>query len=946
MIYMTSVSGSNGQAQISVYFESGYDINIGAVDIQNRVSMAMPQLPVEVQKSGVQILKTAPNILQLVAVQSDNPEIDTRYLSNWANINLLQPLQRINGVGNAMLLGPQLYSMRIWLDPRKMDTLNITSDDINNAISNQNKQVALGQIGYAPNPDDVQFQYIITGQTRLNEVKEFEDIIVRADADGTIVRIKDIARVELGSQAYGFFTKLNKKPVGYIGIYQEPGANALDIAKQVSEVIESVKPRFPDGLHVTIPYDTTIFVRVSMEEVAQTLIEAVLLVVLVTFIFLQSWRNTLIPTIAVPVSIIGTFALMSIAGFSINTLTLFGMILAIGIVVDDGIIVVENVTRILEEEPDLSVKDAAIKAMKEIFSPIALSVLISAINALTLSPALAASMLKRKQAGHKDFVLFDKFNQGFNWFTEHYASFLRVVIKRWYVAVGIFLVGLGITVFLFKTIPTGFIPEEDQGLIIVYFELQHGASINQTEKKADEIENLIREIKGVKNTMPVGGNNILAGSQDSSACTVFVSLEPWSERTTKETSANGIIQTIKDRTKDMADIKLMAFNLPAIPGIGTVGGFEMQLVNYQNGSLNEFADQIDRVMQKANTDPKILYATTTFNVDYPMLNLLIDRDKAQTLDVDIGKLFSTIQTNFGSSYINDWNKFGQVYQVYTQADMQFRAYPDDVSKVYVQNRKGAMVPLSSMVKVVNTNGPNNITHYNAMRAVMVNGVQNIFNGYGSSDAMEAMEEISNTVLPKEQYGYAWTGESLQEVEAGNAAMYIFMLSVFVAFLFLAAQYESWVMPVMIMLPIPVVFLGVLVGNLMTGTANNTYTQIGMVLLIGMASKNAILIVEFAKDLHEQGMDILEAAILAAKQRLRPILMTIFAFLLGVFPLVIASGAGASSRHSIGDAVFGGMIVSTIITLLFTPVLFVLLERLRERNNPQPKTADTPKEVTQ
>jgi len=960
MMYMTSTSTSDGQSTVNVYFNPGYSLSTAAVDVQNRVSIAEPQLPEDVKRTGVSILKKNPSILQFITITSDNPLHDYTYLSNFAKIYLVDELKRTEGVGDATIFGELKYSMRIWIDSNKLSALGMTPQEVINAVKAQSKQVALGKIGQAPMPSDNQFQYSILSKTRLDKPAEFEQIVIKARSDGTIVRLKDLARVELGAENYSAFSQINNAPASNIAIYQLPGANALDAAQNVQNTIERIKNRFPAGIHVDAHYDTTKFVKVSMEEVVRTLFEALILVIVVVYLFLQSWRTTLIPSIAVPVSLIGTFALMLVFGFSINTLTLFGLILAIGIVVDDAIIVVENVERILDENPDISSKEATIQAMKEISGPviattavlmavfvpvafipgfsgalyqqfaltIALSVFISAINALTLSPALSVTLLHR--AGHgKKAAFFRGFDAVLEWFRIRYISFLRKVIHHWVIAVGLFVVGLVLTIAIFKILPTGFIPDEDQGTLFVVAQLQPGTAIEQTGKISEQLQKTIMGIEGVNKVIAVSGFNFLVTTNDSSVITMFVVLKPWDERTSDATQSDAIVKTIKQKMEKMDNIKGIALNPPAIPGVSSVGGFEMKLQDYGSGSLEDFEGYAKEVIEKASKDPRIMYATTSFKSTYPQMYLDIDRNKAQTLDVNLDDVFNVLQSNLGSSYINDFNKYGKTFRVYIQADQPFRAEKGDIGKLFVKNSTGAMVPLSSFIQVRQISGPMIVEHFNGYRAITVNGLHNIRGGYGTGDAIAAMEEIAKTTLPQ-GYGFEWSGMALQEKIAGNAAVYVFALSIFFVFLFLAAQYESWVMPAMIMIPIPVVMLGALGASASVGLINNIYAQIGMVLLMGMSSKNAILIVEFAKELREGGMGIVEAAIEASDKRMRPIIMMIFAFLLGILPLVVAHGAGAASRNSLGTAVFGGMVMATVLTLLFTPVLFVLLEQMREK----------------
>lgn len=966
MIYMDSTSSSDGKATINLYFESGYDLDVAAIDVQNRVALATPILPDSVKQRGVTTKKKSTSMVQILTIDSTNPQHDALFLSNFASINIAEELKRIDGVGDVQNLGERKYSMRIWINPDKLSSLNLSINEVIAAIKEQNTQAALGSIGSSPNSSSNKFQYTLTSKTKLESAKEFEDIIIRHNSDGSKVRIKDIARVELGAENYSWSAKLNNKPTALLGIYQLPGANALEVAQQVGKKIEELKQRFPDGVEVKPTYDTTKFVEISIKEVIVTLFEALLLVLLVVYFFLQSFRTTIIPAIAIPVSLIGTFALLLAMDFSINTLTLFGLILAIGIVVDDAIIVVENVESNLEKNPELSVKDATKTAMKEVFAPvisttlvllavfvpvtfipgisgalyqqfattIAFAVIISSINALTLSPALCATLLKRKQKNsqneEKKSFIFEKFDNALENFKKLYKKILEKIIKYWQIAALIYILLLGATYFAFKSLPTGFIPNEDQGTLVASVSLQAGTTLNKTENATEKIVELIKETQGIKDVISVAGFNLINGALDSSSATIFLVLEDWEKRTTKNTSIDAITNTVNQKAKEQIDnASVRVFNMPSIPGLSAVGGFEVKLQNLQSMNIKDFEQRANEFIKKLNEDDSIMMAYTSFNSNYPQYYIDINRDKVATLNLKLNEVFSVLQTYLGSLYVNDFNKYGKTYRVFLQADQDFRAEKNSINNFFVKSTKGDIVPLSAIVEIKRTSGVSTITHFNSYQSIAINGVHNIKGGYSSGDALNAIEKIAKQTLGSD-VGYEFAGMSLQEKEAGNAAMYIFLLSILMVFLFLSAQYESWMMPLMIMLPIPTVMFGALGANMLAGLLNNTYTQIGLVLLIGMSSKNAILIVEFAKELRDKGQSIVEAAINASLLRLRAILMTIFSFLLGILPLVFASGAGAVSRQSLGTAVFGGMIMSTFLTLLLTPVLFVVLQRLREK----------------
>lgn len=965
MIYMDSTSSSDGKSTINLYFESGYDLDVAAIDVQNRVSLATPILPDSVKQIGVTTKKRSTSMVQILTVESTNPQHDALFLSNFASINIAEELKRIDGVGDVQNLGERKYSMRIWINPDKLSNLNLSINEIIAAIKEQNTQAALGSIGSSPNSSSNKFQYTLTSKTKLESAKEFEDIIIKQNSDGSKVRIKDIARVELGAENYSWSARLNNQATALLGIYQLPGANALEVAQEVAKKIDELKQRFPDGVEVNQTYDTTKFVEISIKEVIVTLFEALLLVLFVVYFFLQSFRTTIIPAIAIPVSLIGTFALLLAMDFSINTLTLFGLILAIGIVVDDAIIVVENVESNLEKNPDLSVKEATKIAMKEVFAPvisttlvllavfvpvtfipgisgalyqqfattIAFAVIISSINALTLSPALCATLLKRKQKNKKEdkkAIIFEKFDNALESFKKVYKKTLEKLIKFWYIAALVYALLLGATYYAFKTLPTGFIPNEDQGTLVASVSLQAGTTLNKTEDTTEKIVQLIKETKGVRDVISVAGFDLISGALDSSSATIFLVLEDWEQRTTKDTSIDAITNIVNQKANEqIKTASVRVFNMPSIPGLSAVGGFEVKLQNLQAINIKDFEKKAKDFIQKLNEHEAIMMAYTSFNSNYPQYYIDINRDKVATLDLKLNDVFSVLQTYLGSLYVNDFNKYGKTYRVFLQADQDYRTEKNSINNFFVKNTKGDIVPLSAIVDIKRTSGVSTITHFNSYQSIAINGVHNVKGGYSSGDAISAIEQIAKETLGSE-VGYEFAGMSLQEKEAGNAAMYIFLLSILMVFLFLSAQYESWMMPFMIMLPIPTVMFGALGANMLAGLLNNTYTQIGLVLLIGMSSKNAILIVEFAKDLREQGQSIVEAAINASLLRLRAILMTIFSFLLGILPLVFASGAGAVSRQSLGTAVFGGMVMSTFLTLLLTPVLFVVLQRLREK----------------
>jgi len=957
MIYIESSSTSAGESNINVYFEPGYDLDIAAVDVQNKVELAKPSLPEEVSKQGVSVDKKSPSIVVLVTITGNENHTDA-FLSNYININILDELKRIPGVGKAINMGEKKYAMRIWLDPDKMNSMAMTPMEVIAAVQSQNKQASLGKIGAAPGYKDQQITYTLTADGRLKNVQEFGNIVLRHNPDGSLVYLKDISDIELGAEKYDWNALLNGKPAGLVAIYQLAGSNALEIKDNVILKMEQLKERFPEGVEYKTPYDTTKYVDVAIDNVIETLIMAIFLVVLVIYIFLQSWRPTIIATIAIPVSLVGAFVAMYVSGFSINFLTLFGLILAIGIVVDDVILVVENVESIMINEPDLPMPHVVKKAMAEITGPIiattlvliavfvpvslmpgitgslyqqfaltiSFAVAISSINALSLSPAIAAIIIKRNDADHKKFVGFRLFDKGFDWATKQYKQVISLFIKIKWLVVIVFIVLVGYTAHLFQTIPTGFVPEEDKGVAMAGYTLKPGSSIVQTEKISDEIEKRLATIDAIENVTTVQGYNIITGSLDPASGVSFITFKHWNERDDKTENVDAIIHQIFKKTADISDAKVFAFNMPGIPGLGVSGGFDFRVQDLMASDIEQFQHYVNELLIAANKDPRIGSAYTTFNSSNPMYQIDFNREKINALGVDIADVFKTMQTYLGSVYINDFTKYGKVYRVFAQAKTAFRSDKSDISKLYVRNNENNMVPLSAVITVKEIKGPQNITHYNLYRSIQING--SAAPGYSSGDAMAAMEELQKKIMPKE-YGFEWSGMSLQEKISGNSTVTTFAFVMIVVFMVLAAQYESWILPLMIMIPVPLVMLGALLGLQYANLPMNVFAQIGLVLLIAMSSKNAILIVEFAKELRESGKSIVDSAIDAAVSRFRPILMTIFSFIFGIIPLAIATGAGAQTQKTIGIALLGGMTIATFVALFFVPVIYVLLEAMRE-----------------
>ncbi len=956
MAYMTSASTNNGDSSITITFDVGYDQDIAAVDVQNYANEAKPRLPTTVLQQGLTITKVSANIVLFINLYSPDGRYDQKYLSNYAEIHIKDVISRVPGVSTVTIFGLKEYSIRIWLDPNKLANLGLTASDVVAAVQEQNIQVAAGKLGQAPAPKGQAYQLQINAKGRLSNPKEFENIIIRAKPGGAIVRMKDVARVEMGAEDYSMDAKLNGQPTAAIAVYQLADANALKISKETHKVMDRLSKRFPKGLKYTIAYDTTMFVTESLKEVIITLFEAIALVVLVVFIFLQSWRATLIPCIAIPVSLIGTFALLQVMGFSINTLSLLGLVLAIGLVVDDAIVVVENVERQLEEG-ETNLRKATVKAMQEVRGPIiattlvlmavfipvafmpgmtgrlynqfaltiAFSVGLSGINSLSLSPALCAVFL-RKQPESK-FFFFVWFNKMFSNMIERYKKFIRLICRFWYWIIIGFVLLAGLTYYLFQVMPTAFIPPEDQGYFIVAVQLPQAAALQRTQNVMKNVSKKLKALDGVQDVIAMSGFNLLDGVDEPNYGVAFVVLKPWSQRTTPQTQIDGLLKTVDKEFSKMKDAKAVAFNAPPIPGLGSTGGFQFEIQDLNGFGVKTLAKVTNKFVEEARKQPALRGIFTTFSVDVPQLYLELDRTKAKTLGLSISNIFETLQIYLGSYYVNQFNKYGRIYKVFLQAEPNARSKNMDVGSIYVRNDQEKMVPLSTLIKLKTILGPYNVPHYNLYTSATVNG--STTPGYSSGQAIKVMEQLAEKILP-EGIGYEWTGTVYQQLKAGNLAPLIFMLSIVVVFLFLAALYESWSMPFMILLAVPLAMLGAAAALMIRGIALDIYAQIGLVMLIGLAAKNAILIVEFAKDRRDAGETILQSAIDAARLRLRPILMTAFAFILGALPLAIATGAGASSRHSIGTTVVGGMLVSTFLSLVVVPVFYVVIETMRER----------------
>jgi hydrophobe/amphiphile efflux-1 (HAE1) family protein len=965
MLYMSSNSTNTGQSIITVTFEVGYDLNIAAVDVQNRAQQAFPQLPPEVQQLGVTVTKQSTNMTLVAALRSPDGAYDTRYLTNLADIAVVPALQRLEGVGQVTIFGLEQYSMRVWLDPAKLAALGMSSAEVAQAVQQQNKQAAIGSLGAQPSGANPAFTVSLVTQGRLATPEEFGDIVVRSGADGAVVRIKDIGRVEIGSYLYSSTSHYNGKGAALIGVYQLPDANAFDVAKSVREELERLSSLLPPGVSHEVAFDTTLFVSASLEELIHTLVEAALLVLLVIFIFLQDWRATLIPMIAIPVSIVGTFAVMAAFGFSINTLTLLGLVLAIGLVVDDAIIVVENVYHQLENGAT-DLQDAAVKAMAQVTGPIvatslvllavfipaalmpgitgqlynqfaltiAFSIVLSSINSLTLSPALCAVFLK---PGHgptkfKPFVLFNRF---FDWLCEHYGNIIRWFGRHWYIVAAVFVLAVGAIGVMLARTPSAFIPNEDQGYYFAAVQLPPGASLPRTLEVSETARKLIAEDPAVENVLQIEGFNFLTGTQQTNSAFLIAILKPWDERDARTENAGAIIRRVYPKLVVIPEANVFPVPPPPIQGLGGVGGWQLQLQDTRGGSFADFAKVANAFIADAKKRPELSGINSPFNDSVPVARLEIDRTRAELLGVSMNDIFAALGQSLGQAFVNNFNLFGQVYNVMIQADAPSRLAIKDIEAIHVRNSKGDMVPMSSLATVSLGVATDNATHYNLFNTIQVNG--NAAPGYSSGDSIRAVAEVAAESLP-DGYTYEWTGTTYQEIEAGGYAPLIFGLALIMVFLLLAAQYESWALPFNVLLAVAFAVLGALVALHLTGRSLDTYAQIGLVMLVGLAAKNAIMITEFAAERYYAGESVLDAAVNASKLRLRPILMTSFAFILGILPLVIATGAGAQSRRSIGTVVLGGMLGAVIVDQIVVPTLFVMIMGLREKLFGRPKRA--------
>lgn len=979
MLYMSSTSAADGSYALTVTFDIGTDLDMASVLVQNRVAIATPKLPEEVRAQGITTKKQSTSIIQLVSLVSSNPRHDDVFLSNYATINVKDALSRINGVGDVFIFGAGDYSMRVWLNPEQLKSRGITTQDVVAALREQNVQVAAGQIGEPPTPETQANQFTVITLGRLTDEKQFENIVLKTGSDGAITRLADVARIELGAKTYVQSARMTGQPSACLAIYQLPGANALNVAAQVKAVMDGLQENFPSGMSYEIPFDTTLFVDQSIKEVYVTLLEATLLVFITIFIFLQDWRATLVPSITIPVSLVGTFAVMVALGFSINMLTLFGLVLAIGIVVDDAIVVVENTTRRIDVDK-MSPRDAAVATMMEVTGPvvattlvllavfvptafmagitgqmyrqfaltIAVSTVFSSINALTLSPALSAILLRGTPTRQNAF--FRAFNRVFEKTTNGYTSLVSATVKHYAIALIIFVGLLGITGVGFQSLPTGFLPIEDQGYAMLSVQLPDASSLTRTQQFVEELEGILKETPGVEDWVVSAGYSLLDQTNTSNAATAWVIYKSWEERGAG-LSQDAILADLRRRVSSLQEAVVFPFVPPAIQGLGTSGGFQMELQDRGNVGPQALQQMVQEIVQDGNSQSGLQSLNTTFRASVPQLFADVDREKAKLLGLPLNDVFGTLQSFLGSTYVNDFNRFGRVYQVKVQADQQFRMKPEDINRLEVRNLNGDMIPVGTLVDITDTFGPQVIKRYNLYPSASVNGAAAA--GKSSGEALTLMEQLAGSKLSS-NFDFEWTGMSYQEKKVGSEALVIFALAFLLVYLVLAAQYESWTIPVAVIMAVPLALLGAVIALKLRGMDNNVYTQIGIVLLIALASKNAILIVEFSKELRESGKSPMQAAIEAARLRFRPILMTSFSFILGVIPLVIATGAGAASRQSLGTVVFGGMVAATFFSVMFVPVSYSVVQggsewlgRLwrREKSSsdgPQPKPASTPK----
>ena len=957
MLYMSSTSSGDGSVSIDVTFEVGTNLDIAAVNVNNRVNQVLSKLPQEVQRQGLTVAKSSANFMVVAAMYSPDDRYDSLFISNYVLQNMLDAIKRVPGTTNVQIFGAKDYAMRLWLRPDRMAQLGITVSDVTAAVTEQNAQYPAGKIGSPPNNTE-ELTLTVTAKGRLLTAEQFAEIVIRSGDKGAIVRLKDVARVELGSKDYNFYGRVNGHPAVPVGVFLQTGANALDTRKAVEKTLLELKAKFPEGLTYSTPYDTTPFVSESIQEVVKTLAEAMILVFLVVYLFLQSWRATIIPTLAVPVSLIGTMAGLHLLGYSINTLTLFGMVLAIGIVVDDAIVVLENVERLMHEE-GMTPRDAAIEAMHEVTGPviaivlvlcaafipvaflgglagelyrqfsvtISIAVVLSGIVALTLTPALCAVLLK--PGAERKNAFFTAFNNGFERLTHRYTRGVGFFLKRGFVGILLFI-GMGVlTGVLFKTVPGGLVPDEDQGYFLGAAILPEGASLDRTDKVVKKIEAAMSPNKNIDTVFSLVGLNFLGGGGlKSSAATMFFPLIPWAER---KQSAKDIVGEFYGKTGGIKEGLPLAFSPPAIQGLGQTGGFEFYLQNNGDGGVRRLAQILPKLLEEANKQPELQGVKTLWQANSPQLFVSVDTEKARSMGIAVADIYNTLAATLGSYYVNDFNKSGRIYQVLMQAEGQFRSKPDDIGALYVRSKTGQMIPIRSVSTVTFAAGPDSVQHFNALPSIQILGDPKP--GYSSGQAIAAMERAAKKVLPNDM-GYDWGGSAFQEKRSGGAAGLALGAGFVMIFLILAAQYEKWSLPLSVLLALPFGIFGALTAVYLRNFANDVYFQIGLVTLLGLSAKNAILIVEFATMKVHEGLTPVAAALEAARLRFRPILMTSLAFILGVVPLAFSSGAGAAARQSIGTGVLGGMLAATFLAIFLVPLFFKLVNDWHLRSKPE------------
>lgn len=971
--YIKSTSANDGTSSINLTFDLERNQDIAAVDVQNRVSSVLSRLPGPVTQTGVQVTKANNNFLLAIGVYSDldkttNKQLyDDTYLSNYTDLYVVDALRRLRGVGGVQIFGERKYAMRVWLDPERLASRNITAQDVVVALQSQNLQVGAGQVGQPPTQPGQQYQYAVTAQGRLKEPDEFNDIVIRATENGTLVKLRDVGRAELGAENYSSvlrFTpndRVTRQGIG-LGINQQFGSNALDVAQAVKDEMQRLSQNFPPGIRYAVAFDTTTFIEAGAEEVVSSLIQAIALVVIILFLFLQNWRAALITAIVIPIAFIGTFIFVKLLGFSINTLTLFGLTLATGLVVDDAIVIVEDISRRIQDE-GMNPLEAAIASMNTLFGvviatslvlmtvfvpiaffpgttgqlykqfalTIAFSIGVSTFNALTFTPMLSAILLRSGQMPNNRF--FNAINRVIDSARFRYSRSVQSVVRHQPIVLGFFVAALALTYWMYTIIPGAFIPDEDQGYFITVVQAPEGVSLNYTEDVLRQAEDILKKRPEIQNIFAVGGFSFSGATPNNGL--IFSTLRPWSERRRPEQSVAGLIGGFFPAPNglfpELLGIKaatVLPFPPPAIQGLGNFGGFEFHLQDRSNVGFTEMGNTLNRFMERISSypsaqSPQITGARPTFNANTPQITVEVDRVRANQLQVSVEDIFNTLQILLGSTYVNDFNQFQRAYRVYVQADRQFRANPEDIKRLYVRSQTGSMIPLGNLVRISQTIGPSIINHYNLFRSIEING--SAAPGVSSGQAIAAMETVAQTVLPK-GFDYEWSGLSLEEIQSGSAAIFIFALGMVFVFLTLAAQYENYVDPFIIMLTVPLAILGALIAIFLKGTANDVYTQIGFVMLVGMASKNSILIVEFANQLYESGLSLTKAVVEAGRERLRPILMTAISTIIGAVPLLIATGPGAAARQSLGTAIVGGMCIATVLSLFIVPVLYVAIKR--------------------